>query len=106
MKRKVGRQALGLRRIDASSAVANDETCGRRPAVFVLNLQDEFGGGLGGEQNVHLTAEAEVLGSLSSVENQACLAFAGVAREELQDAVFEFQSREMRLERLLVEHQD
>src|SRR5205807_977069 len=56
------------------------------------------------EENGYFVAEAEVLGPLPYVESEFRFAFAGVAAVKADDAIFEVQSAESRLQWLLVVH--
>ena len=97
---EVRREALGERRVNALLRVTDYERRGGRRAGFVLHAEPEFARRQGGEEHVRLIAEADVLGALADAEGNLRLPFAGVAAVELDDAVFEVQAAECRVERL------
>jgi hypothetical protein len=59
-----------------------------------------------GEQQIDFAAKAEILRALSDVERELSFPLTGIARVELQKAVFQFQARKARPHGLLVEHLD
>src|SRR5262245_56957739 len=103
MKRKIRRQPLGHRRIDAALGVTDRQACGRRLAVFVENAKSDDMCRLAIEDDIHLVAETEILRPLADVERNLRFALARIAAVKLDDAVFERQSPERLSERLGVE---
>ena len=74
LKEEVGRQPLGLRRIDAGLRVADQERRSGGLIVGILDVQLHLSRGLAAEQDVDGTAEAEILRALADIEVEAGLA--------------------------------
>lgn len=104
MKGEVGRESLGLRRVNALLLIANDKPRGGGPIVFIAHAQRDRVGGCATKQEVGLIAKTDVLSALADVERKLRLPLAGVAAVELDDPIFEFESAERGAERLCVEH--
>src|SRR5690349_23455788 len=102
MKWKIGREPLGLRRIDPPMRVANHERRGGRLVFLVAHAERDGASGQAGEQRVHFVAVTDVLRALADIEGELCFAPTGVATVELKDAVFERQTAEGSFQRLLV----
>jgi len=104
MKGEVGRESLGLRRVNALLLIANDKPRSAGPIVFIAHAQRDRVGGCATKQEVGLIAKADVLSALADVERKLRLPLAGVAAVELDDPIFEFESAERGAERLCVGH--
>src|SRR5207249_12096290 len=104
LKGKIGSQPFVRRGVHAAALVPNDEGSHCRFAIFVTDSQSDRLRGLAGEQNRHFIAKAEILCSLPYIERDLRFSVARVAAVELNDAIFEFQSAQLRQERLLIEH--
>ena len=91
---EVGRQALRNVRIDAIELVAHGEPGGGRPAVLVLDVDADGVRRAGGEQHLDVVAEPDVLAALADVEADERRALPGVAAVDLQDDVFDPESRQ------------
>src|ERR1051326_195795 len=102
MKRKIGGEPLGLRRINSPLRVANDEFCGGGLVVFIADPQRDGAGGEASEKSVHFVAKTDVLRTLADVERDLRFAVSGIAAVELDDAVFERQTAKGLLQRLCV----
>src|SRR6185369_8872505 len=79
MKGEIGREALGLRRIDAALGVADQERSGGGTIVEVEHAKRDFGSRFGSEQKIEIAAETEVLRSLPDVKAQSGFTLSGVA---------------------------
>ena len=90
--------------VDPTSLVLDDEGGAGRCSVEILEFDTDFYGGLAVEEDSDFIAEADVLGSLADVEGEQGFAFADVAAVELNDAVFQSEPREFRIEWSTVEH--
>ena len=104
VKGKVGREPLGLRRIDAALRVANDERRHGGLAVLVHHAEDDGARGQAAEENIDLAAEAEILGALADIEGEPGFALADVAAVEGDDAVLDLQSAQRLAHRLAIIH--
>ena len=103
MKRKVRREAFGLRGVHAPGGITNLKRGDGRFAVFILHAQRHRKRRRGGEEHVHLIAEAEVLRALPHVKGKLRLALTLVATVKLHDAVLHLQPAQRGGQRLLVE---
>ena len=104
MKRKVRREPLGLRRINAPLVVPDDEHCGGRLPVFVEHVKSHFAGRQTVEQHIYIVAITDVLRPLPDVERNLSFALARVAAVKLEDAIFEAQAAQPLAQRLFAEH--
>lgn len=83
MKTEIGGEALGGRRVDAALRIADEKTGDGGIAIFVENAESDRQGGLSGEENIHLIAEADVLRALSDVEHELGFTLSCVAAIDL-----------------------
>ena len=72
--------------------------------VFILHAERDLARGQTVEQQIDFIAKAEVLRALADIEEELRFALSRVPAVELDDAVFEFESAQLFLERLGVEH--
>src|SRR5262249_10126685 len=84
--------------------VAYNEGCRRWFAMFIEDSESHISRRQTIEEDVHIVAEAYVLGTLPDVEADLSFAFARVAAVELYDAVFKLQPGKLWPERRLIEH--
>lgn len=104
LKEEVGRQPLGLWRIDTTQLVEKREPARGGLAVLVEHDQFHRHRGLHVEQHRHLRAEADVLCPLPDVERQHAFAFARLAAVDEQHGIFHLEPAQLLGHRLFDVH--
>ena len=94
MKEEIGRQPSRPGRIDAAPLVAKSKIPGCWLAVVVQHFDPYVDARLTVEQQIHFIAKPQVLCSLTHVEHQPRFALSHIPAEQLNDAIFDFQTRE------------
>src|SRR5690606_32250852 len=103
MEGEIRCEPLRLRGHDASGGVAEEEGGGGWSALLVEHPQGHAPRRKAVEEDRDLAAKTEILGALTDIQHEGRLAFPGVARIELHDAILELQSAQGRQKRLALE---
>ena len=106
VKKEVGREPPRRIREHIAPTIANDERCRGWLAIKILHTEHHLHRRSRVEQNRHRVAKAEILRPLPDIESELRLAPPDLARVKLDDAILQRQPRQLRLQRLLVEHGD
>src|SRR5262245_58600373 len=106
MEEEIGLEALGGEWIDPALRVADLEGGRGRLPILVEYSERYRPCRRAIEEDVHLVAKAEVLGSLAGIEGDLPFALACIPAEDLDDTVLEGESAESLAERLPIEHRE
>ena len=85
-----------------SVAISKNELARRRFSIVVQYVQNDFDSGPALEQHGNAVAKSDVLSPLADIEGEFGFSLTPVAAEKLDDPVFDFQTREARVQRAAV----
>ena len=103
MEEEVGSQSSRRRGINPPLRVSEQKRSHRGTAIDIKDVESDGHRGLGGEQDVEIAAEPQILRPLADIEPKLRLASARVSAVNRDQAVFDLQAGESFIERAIVE---